>query len=433
MYKLKVSKTQDYFEVDGKPFFYLADTMWSAFTNVKIEEWEEYLNYRRMQGFNAIQINILPQWDRSKNEVEHTVCPFNTIENDINEKNYAINYDYFDRAKRMVKMAVDKGFVPVLVLLWCNYVEGTWAAKRTGDRDVIPKEFVKSYVEYVVKAFSKYNPIYFISGDTNFIEGPIKDTYTLALETVKSISPEALVSFHSQGESYGMLPEYFVNCKDLDFYAYQSSHALEGQFYCYTMAEEYNKKTIKRPIINAEPCYEGMRCGSNNFGRFNEYHVRKATWQSLLSGAKAGIAYGAHGLWSFHKTGASFEIEDFAFMPYEWRTALNFKGAWDVAFAKWVFENFNLFNIKAMDLLDNDTKEIRLAAAEELDKLIVYTPYSTDIKIRLNLSGYKWTLINLENKHFGQPNLLFEDGMTCVKMYPFNSDALLIGIKEYLV
>jgi hypothetical protein len=45
---ITVSKTHDYFVQGGKPFFYLADTLWSAFTNTSFEEWEEFLNYRKM-------------------------------------------------------------------------------------------------------------------------------------------------------------------------------------------------------------------------------------------------------------------------------------------------------------------------------------------------------------------------------------------------
>ena len=37
---------------NGKPFFYLADTCWSAFTNIKDNDWDYYLDYRKSQGFN---------------------------------------------------------------------------------------------------------------------------------------------------------------------------------------------------------------------------------------------------------------------------------------------------------------------------------------------------------------------------------------------
>ena len=36
---------------NGKPFFYLADTCWSAFTNIKDNDWDYYLDYRKSQGF----------------------------------------------------------------------------------------------------------------------------------------------------------------------------------------------------------------------------------------------------------------------------------------------------------------------------------------------------------------------------------------------
>ena len=29
---------------NGKPFFYLADTCWSAFTNIKDNDWDYYLD-----------------------------------------------------------------------------------------------------------------------------------------------------------------------------------------------------------------------------------------------------------------------------------------------------------------------------------------------------------------------------------------------------
>ncbi|MCZ4141538.1 hypothetical protein BZG17_27375, partial [Escherichia coli] len=56
-------------EKHGKPMFYLADTVWSAVTNAALEEWEEYLDYRKMQGFNVLQMNVLRQWDASGSDL----------------------------------------------------------------------------------------------------------------------------------------------------------------------------------------------------------------------------------------------------------------------------------------------------------------------------------------------------------------------------
>ena len=59
--KLTISPDSHYFINEGKPYFLMADTCWSAFTHPDIEEWQEYLDFRNEQNFNAIQMNLLPQ------------------------------------------------------------------------------------------------------------------------------------------------------------------------------------------------------------------------------------------------------------------------------------------------------------------------------------------------------------------------------------
>lgn len=62
--KLTVNGRQDGFLCEGKPFFWFADTCWSAFTSIAEDDWDYYLTRRAEQGMNALQINTLPQWDR---------------------------------------------------------------------------------------------------------------------------------------------------------------------------------------------------------------------------------------------------------------------------------------------------------------------------------------------------------------------------------
>jgi hypothetical protein len=57
--------------------------------------------------------------------------------------------------------------------------------------------------------------------------------------------------------------------------------------------------------MNGEPCYENHSFGGDN-GRCDDSQVRRAVWQSLLSGAKAGVTYGAHGLWGWYSEGKEF-------------------------------------------------------------------------------------------------------------------------------
>lgn len=422
MPRLKISESKDYFvDEQGKKFFYLADTVWSAFTNISIEEWAEYLDYRKMQNFNALQIDILPQWDASPSDIN--ILPFK-LKTDGSWDFYNINQTYFDRAEQMVKMAWEKGFIPALVILWCNYVKDTWGSK-INPQNIMPFDFAKPWTEYVGERFGKYDPIFIISGDTNF-EGPQAiDYYLMALETIKDKCPICLTTMHLGG-GFWELPKEFEMSSKLDFYTFQSGHDVVKQDLAYILAGKFMAKTVKRPIVNGEPCYEGHNYG-NRYGRFTRFDVRKAVWSSLLSGAKAGVTYGAHGIWSWHKKGKNFISKKFSGIPYDWRTALRFEGAWDVSFARWLFEVFDLFALSPAYKVLNETNEIKMAVSYDNKKIAIYIPYATDVCIDMDLSEYELVGIILDNRYLTKPEISADGNKTTIQMYQFNSDAVILG------
>lgn len=426
MTNLKVSDTKDYLTLGGKNFFYLADTVWSSFTNASPEEWEEYLDYRKLQGFNALQINILPQWDRSGAKMPLKEAPFKVNEDGSYDFG-SFNEAYFSKAQRMLEMAVTRGFVPALVLLWCNYVRDTWASDMLPEH-IMPVNAVETYVRYVAEKFGRFDPIYLISGDTDFRSIDSAEYYKIALETIKKVCPDSLTTMHIAAKLTD-LPEQFEKSPYLDFYMYQSGHYGQEQQLPYTMAEEFSKKAVRRPVINGEPCYEGHGYG-NSYGRFNAFNVRKAAWQSLLSGASAGITYGAHGIWSWHSDGKDFGSIAFSGKPYSWRDALRFRGAWDVAHAKYIFEMYSLSGIKPQDIILNPTKEIRCAVTPDGDRLAIYAPYSDDIKVDMDLGKFDLTVIDMDKKLLAKPEVMLESGRSVIKMGIFNSDILIVGTRK---
>lgn len=426
MITLKVSENQRELETkEGKKFFYLADTVWSAFTNAALEEWENYLDYRKMQGFNVLQINLLQQWDAS--EVNINIKPFEYY-NDGSFNFHKRNDAYFERAEKMVEMAVNKGFVPALVLLWCDYVPDTWGSK-INDKNVMPLELVKEYVKFIDRLFSKYAPVYLVSGDTDFPTEKAIEHYKVALNTIKECSPDCITSLHVRG-SFTELPPELLYSGNLDIYMFQSGHNIEAQHMSYRLAEEFDNKPIQRPCLNSEPCYEQMGYAGNIFGRFNRFEVRKAAWQSLLSGANAGVTYGAHGIWSWHKKGKGFGLVGESFEhPFDWRDALKFEGAWDYSFMKKIFELYNLEDVQPLDIVLNNTEEIRAAKVGNLTKFIIYVPVNAVIELNQRLEGYKITIIDLEQRHFGSAEASLETNKTIIDMHRFESDVLIIGEK----
>lgn len=429
MFDIKISDTKDYFTLNGKGFFYLADTFWTAFYNIGFEEWEAYLDYRKSQNFNAIQINILHQWDSGESDLK--LYPF-ILKQDGKFDFYNINDEYFKRARQMLQIARDKGFIPVLIVLHTSYVADTWASTQKGT-DVMPLDAVKPYTEYVVKSFSRFNPIYIVAGDTDFTTDLTNRYFQTSLETIKSMCPDALTTMHTGTDVD--LPDEFMNSEHLDFYMYQSGHVVSEHSNQYALARKYYESRVKRPIVNSEFCYEGHGYGNTTYGRYNEFDIRRAIWQSLLSGAKAGFAYGAHGVWGWYNYGKEFKNESFGGKAFPWRAALRFNGAWDASFAKWLFETYDLFDLEPVyDGILNENEfqrnEIRMSVSKNKEKVLIYIPYSIDVNVNIDLGEYDMTLINLTDKQFSIPVVSCGNGTSKVRMHDFNSDVLLIGRKN---
>ncbi|WP_245830938.1 DUF4038 domain-containing protein [Sediminibacillus massiliensis] len=432
MYKLSsedsrvlISESMDYFQRGDKRFFYLADTVWNAFLKCSLEEWKEYLLYRQKQNFNVLQISILP----ILHDASQYIGELQPFEKDKKGNwNFDLpNENYFYKAEQMIKIATEMRFIPALVVLWCNYVKGTWASEKVHPSCIMPIDKVESYTSYVVNRFKRYSPIYLASGDTNFPTDESVEYFRTVIRTIKRNDREGLTAFHLQ--PHVNLPEEFIHSKEVDFYMYQSGHQ-KNQDLTYKLAEKFSNIRVKRPIVNGEPCYEGHGYG-REYGRFKSFEVRKAMWQSLLSGAKAGFTYGAHGLWSWHRRGEIFNNKEFSDTPLDWRSSLQLEGAWDVSFAKWLFELYNLFDLEPQDKILNESEEIRMASSKDGRKVIVYIPYLTEVHINEDLSNFNLYLVDLSKKNFMIPKMDFNnDKWSSLKIYDSNSDALLIGTRD---
>jgi hypothetical protein len=393
-----------------------------TFTHATMEDWREYLAYRRRQNFNAVQISILPiLHDMSASALN--IAPFERDGQgrwDFHRPSAA----YFDRAAAMLREARDAGFVPMLAVLWCNYVPNTWASKRAPEM-VMPLDAIPGYVERVVDAFAPFEPIYAISGDTDFETPDTIAHYAVALRALKGLCPRALTTLHLAPHTDW--PDEFVRSPDLDFYMYQSGHHVEEQDRAYTLARRFAMKPVRRPVVNGEPCYEGHGHGYR-YGRFTAFDVRKAIWQSLLSGASAGVSYGAHGMWSWHEPGLAFTSEAFSMRPFAWRDALRLEGAWDASFARALVERYTLYGLEAQPDVHSASPEIRVATSADRSHMAIYVPYPTEVTLMLDMPPYEWTSVDLTARRWMNAQMTQRDGQTTIPMSETNADLLVIGV-----
>ncbi|MCL2461918.1 MAG: DUF4038 domain-containing protein, partial [Defluviitaleaceae bacterium] len=263
----------------SRDFFLMCDTFWSALYNPTDAEWEAYLRYRKMQGYNAVQFNALHQWDSGAPDTG--LMPF-AVKPDGSFDFRSYNEEYFSRAERMAKTAYGMGIIPVVVVLHCSYVKGTWATKDHPEW-VMPLELVKPFARKVARLFMRYDPMYIISGDTNFPGPETNDYFMAALEGVKGEDPEGLCTFHMSPDS--RLPEVFVSSGMTDFYCLQPGQGVQDTKNLYKLVNEYYNSPVTRPVLNDEFTYEGGSYTGDAYGRWNAFDQRKGIWQSLLAGS----------------------------------------------------------------------------------------------------------------------------------------------------
>lgn len=405
---------------DGKPFFWLADTCWSAFTNITDEEWTEYLELRASQGFNVLQINALPQWDRCGST--QGLYPFPT-EDGFHFDVTRLNPAYFTHAAAMCQEAVNRGFTPAIVVMWCNYVPDTWASAIMPG-NVIPKEYVEPVVRTICETFQPFDPVYIVSGDTGFDSPAAIERYQYVTGLVERYAPGATKAYHIKGR-YDGLPQELAEHADL--YFYQSGHNAQGQGNAVTLAESFLARQPRRPVINSEPCYEQMGYSHMLYGRFRQPEIRAALWNSLLSGACAGITYGANGVWNWQKPGMPKNpIGGEGFLEgHPWNLAIRLPGAWDYSFAKSFMEKNNFDVLEpCQDVLAKYEKEVR--AAKSGSTLLLYVPTNAPLLLNGDWSGCTATVIDLEKHEEASLPITCEGGQSRIGIHPYNADALII-------
>lgn len=404
----------NHFVKDGKPFFYQGDTLWMAFSKMSCQEWREVMQIRRAQRFTVAQISVLPI-SHDNAPAPSDLQPFAVVDGHYDFDR--INDAYFDKAEALLAETVGQDIVPCLHLMWANYVPDTWAAQRCPDT-VMTWEQAERYLRYALARFEKYEPIYSVSGDTAFETERVVDTYANAIALIRSLSPEALLTLHLSPRSD---PPARL---ELDFYTYQSGHMLQEQDQCFTIPAQFLARGDGKPVVNTEPAYEAHGHGFG-YGRYTAFDIRRALWQSLLSGASAGIGYGAHGMWMMYRENQEFNGIQFSGKPYGWRMAIELDGAWEGAFAQQLYERYDLFGMQPLDCLKGMPPQVRAARAAN-GTVLIYAPYGCDVSTNLNVRDYRFDAFEMEHKRYMKPTHLRPDGEATICMPQCNTDVLHI-------
>jgi hypothetical protein len=327
---------------DGTPVFWLADTVWAAPAHATLEEWQRYVSHRAAQGYNVMQINALPQWDASGPPLRKPFLETGGAE-DLTRPDPA----YFDTLDRMVAIAADAGLIAAIVVVWFENTPADneeWPI-RVPRRGPFTDETVRAFARYLVARYEAFAPVWIVSGDSGFRAPASVALYDAAAEAIVVASARPpMVTTHLNGAT-APFPE--LNARNwLDFTFFQSCHFIDSADRARRYAAVARSFVPRRPVLNSEPCYDSVFVmgpaatgdgpvrweagASPERRRFGRKDVRRTSWVSVLSGANAGISYGAHGTWPWHRDGQTYGPMHYG-LPLDWQQALALDSGEDMA------------------------------------------------------------------------------------------------------
>jgi len=398
---LKISANKRYFQTaDGKPFFWLGDTGWLLFTKCSREETIQYLETRKQQGFNVVQVMVL-----------HTLRAVNVdgdsalVNGDIAKpktKEYgSTGHDYWSRIDFVINEAANRGIYLALVPVWgSNVKEGKVTVAQAG-----------VYAKFLAERYGKYNNIIWLNG------GDIKGSDGLEVwntigANIKKYDHKHLVGFHPRGRTSSS--EWFQQAPWLDFNMFQSGHKDYAQDTSSNekhhfgednwkyVREDYAQTPVK-PTMDGEPSYENIPHGLHDSlaTRWTAADVRRYAWWSVFAGS-AGFTYGENAVMQFNtmgNRGANYGVDK------NWKETIHAEGAGQMKYLKQLILSKPYFDrTPAQEIIAGNTqnKYGYVAATKGTNYAMVYTftgrNFSVDFsKLAFKVATAEW--FNPKNGH----------------------------------
>jgi hypothetical protein len=381
--KLKVSSNGRYFTTQaGQPFFWLGDTGWLLFIKLTREEAVQYLDQRKEQGFNVIQVMVLHDVRKAVNVYGDSALVNQDVARPAitkgNEAGDPLQYDFWDHVDYIIDQAAQRGIYMALVPVWGTNVKNGWVKEAAA----------KNYAAFLGNRYkSKSNIIWLNGGDI-----PGSDSIKVWKQigtTLRVTDKNHLITFHPRGRTTSS--RWFHQESWLDFNMFQSGHrnyvqdsskgeTHYGEDNWKYMDEDYAKRPIK-PTFDGEPSYEGIPQGLHDTTNvyWNDNDVRRYAYWSVLAGG-AGFSYGHNAVMQFYHasdTDRAYGAKKF------WQPAMTDPGAQQMKYLKELFLSKPYFErIPDQSLVqDNGERYNRVLASRGNNYAFLYTYTGRTFKV----------------------------------------------------
>lgn len=387
---LVVSENKRYLSTEkGDPFFWLGDTGWLLFTKLSREEADRYLETRKAQGFNVIQVMVIQSINKNTNFYGDSALMNHKIDQPLITEGSSPDdekqYDYWDHVDYLVNLAHEKGLYLAFVPVWGSNV-------RSGN---VNKDQAVRYAAWLAERYrNASNVIWLNGGDVRGSDST--DIWNTIGSTIRKTSPRQLITFHPFGRTQSS--EWFHSESWLDFNMFQSGHRrydqdttglAYGEDNWRYMAADYNLTPVK-PSLDGEPSYESIPQGLHDPSqpRWKDTDVRRYAYWSVFAGG-CGFTYGHNAVMQFNKKG---NPEPAYGVSENWEEALNSQGASQMVWLKKLILSKPYFErVPAQEILagNNGEKYDYLAATRGKNYAFIYSCNGRTISINPERSGWK--------------------------------------------
>lgn len=395
---LKVSANGRFFQTSsGKPFFWLGDTGWLLFIKCNREETVQYLQTRKEQGFNVVQVMVLHGL-QAKNVYgdsalinQNVAAPVVTKGNSFSD---TLAYDYWDHVDFVIAEAAKRGIYMALVPVWgSNVKDGKVSVKQA-----------EAYAKFLAARYkNKSNIIWLNGGDIKGSDG--LDIWKVIGVTLKKYDPKHLMTFHPRGRNSSS--EWFHKESWLGFNMFQSGHRTYAQDTSSNEKLHYGEDNWRyvntdykmepvKPTLDGEPSYENIPHGlhDSTLPRWKDADLRRYAYWSVFAGG-AGFTYGENAVMQFHTAGdkdANFGVNK------NWQETLHAAGAEQMKYLKKLMLSKSYFDrTPAQEIItDNGQDEYNyLLATKGKNYAMSYTytgeNFKVDLKkLKFNVTKLSW-------------------------------------------
>jgi len=314
---------------DGKPFFYLGDTVWELFHRSTREEATRYLENRASKGFNVVQAVAIAELDGLTDPNAYGHRPLLDRNPERPDVQDGPANDYWDHVDFVVQKAnslgIYVGFLP------------TWG-DQWNDRGKPPAIFTQknaeAFGEWLGRRYRNAALIWILGGDRSIDTAAHRDILrAMAVGLRKGDGGSHLITYHPNGGAGSA--EALHSEEWLSFNMRQNGHTAEHTGRYDKTAFDYGRTPIK-PVIDAEPIYEDhpVSFRADELGHSIAADVRRPLYWDLFSGA-FGHTYGHHSVWQMYSS-----IRKPINRPLmSWDAALDQQGATQMQFGRRLMES----------------------------------------------------------------------------------------------